>query len=412
MSAQPTDADKPIPVANRKMSATDWLVDLVIFAGVLGFGLLQLTLSVNLLIPDDFTRRLLGIRIVSPTDMAIVATFIMSLPVITRRRFPTMSFAVATALWIAFEWALSAPMLSLVGVLVTLFTLAYTNDKAHAMVGGLVALAAVFAVPLAGTSSTLTALLMLQNAALIIAVCFAGYSLRTSSRLAESAKARAEEQLRAQEAESSRRLEEERVAIAREVHDITAHSISAVSVQAALAERLIGSDPEGARAAIVHIREVSKTALEELREVVSVLRSGDAANTQPLQGIAEMPELVGYLEQAGISCKYHEHIADDAHVPAYVGTALYSIAREAVTNVVRHSGASKAKLDLGVDDGLAEVSVTDDGRGVGEGPWSGHGIEGMRERAKALGGTFDIRRLPEGGTIVVARIPVAQGGAA
>lgn len=406
----------------KQMSATDWLVDIVIFAGAFGFALLQLTLSVNLIVPDDFTRRLLGIRIVTPTAMAILATLASCLPLIVRRRFPCASFALCYGLWLIFEWGLSTSMLSLIAVLVSLFTLALTSGRNYTLIASIIAIAGVLAEPLIGVSSTLTSLLMLQNSALIAAVAFAGYSLHTSAKLAASAQAQADEEmklrqsealraneaLRAREAEASRRLEEERVRIAREVHDITGHSLSAVNVQASVAERLIDANPSAAKEALSNIRSVSAGALDELRQVVGMLRENDGADTQPLFGLGDMSQLVDYLESAGMDCELHEQISSDVHVSAYVGTALFGIAREAATNVVRHSGASKVCIRVVVKADYAEVSVSDDGCGIPDRADEGHGIEGMRERARALGGTFNISEGHEGGLSVCARIPLSQ----
>ncbi len=101
-------------------------------------------------------------------------------------------------------------------------------------------------------------------------------------------------------------------------------------------------------------------------------------------------------------------MSPQVHVPGYVGTALFSIAREAATNIVRHSGAKWARIALVVRPGMAEVSVADDGCGLSDDVAEGHGIEGMRERVAVLGGTFDIRSYHEGETRVVARIPLER----
>ncbi len=418
-------ARDPSKGANPSMQAIDWLVDVVIFAGAFGFGLLQLTLSVNLLVPDDFTRRLLGIRMVSPTFWAILATFLTCLPLIVRRKLPKICFASSFAFWLVFEWIFSIPMLSLIGVLVSLFTLAFQTDRNHTILACIIAVIGVLFASFAGTHSTLTSLLMFQNTALIIAVGFAGYSLNTSSRLAESARAeaeneaklrhiealRAEEALLTQQAKASKRSEEERVRIAREVHDITAHSLSAVIVQSQMAERLVDSDPDEAKRALAAIRDVSKSSLEELREVIGVLRAEGEAETQPLFGIGDIQQLASYLKDADIACEIDEQVSAGVHVPVYVSSALFSIAREAVTNVVRHAHASSVKIRIVVRQGFAEVAIKDDGCGISCEGEEGHGIEGMRERAHALGGSFDIRSYHEGETCVIARIPLSFGDA-
>ena len=219
---------------------------------------------------------------------------------------------------------------------------------------------------------------------------------------------RALEAERSREEEAARRVEEERVRIAREVHDITAHSLSAVSIQAAAAERLVDRDPAAAKLAIAAARTTAKDALEEIRGMIGVLRAGDpAAETEPTAGTERLDDLAAYLRRAGVDVALDAGGYDRAAVPAFVDVALYGIAREAATNIVRHAGAHAATIRLATGPTGANLSVEDDGRGAAaETDGRGHGIAGMAERVGLLGGTFAAGPRPRGGFRVEARIPL------
>lgn len=392
----------PIP-----MTSVDWLVDCVIAAGVFGFGLLQLTFSANIFVPDDFMRRMLGIQAVTPSLMGILATLAISLPLIFRRRFPWPVFVVTLLLWVIFEWTGGIESFSAVSPLIALFTVACECERTQTVVAALIMLIVMLFAASGGRDSGLTALLVVQNVALVIAVAFAGYALKTRSDYLEAAEARAAEAELTRETEASRRVEAERVRIARELHDITAHSLSAVSIQAAAAERLIDSDPAAAKAAIEEARATAKGALADMRSMVGVLRSGEDAELEPTEGTDRMATLESYLEGAGIHCDLLMFGYDRDNVPTHVDVALFGIAREACTNIVRHSGATKATIDLRELDDMVMMYVYDNGHGIGEGAEAngGHGIEGMRERVKLLDGEFSIAPVDSGGTCVRVVIP-------
>ena len=219
---------------------------------------------------------------------------------------------------------------------------------------------------------------------------------------------RALEAERSREEEAARRVEEERVRIAREVHDITAHSLSAVSIQAAAAERLVDRDPAAAKKAIATARTTAKDALEEIRGMIGVLRAGDpAAETEPTAGTERLDDLAAYLRRAGVDVVLDAGGYDRAAVPAFVDVALYGIAREAATNIVRHAGARSATMRLFTGPSGACLTVEDDGRGAAaETDGHGHGIAGMAERVGLLGGSFSAGPRPRGGFRVEARIPL------
>lgn len=398
---------------SKPQTATDWLVDAVIAAGAFGFSCLQLTLAVNLIVPDDFMRRLMGIQAVVPTAISLGAIALVTLPLAARRRWPWPVFLWTMLSWAFLQTEMSGIALSVAGPLVALFTVASARSRLEAAGACALAAAVFLLAPVPpGQARLLTQLTVVQNVALALAASFAGFGLREHQDRVQAIEERALAAERSRETEAQRRVEEERVRIAREVHDITAHSLSAVSIQAAAAERLIDRDPASARAAIGEVRRTAKQALEEIRAMVGVLRSGEeAAEVAPTAGTDRAADLVGYLEGAGVQASLSLEDYDRAAVPAFIDVALFGIAREAVTNIVRHAGATRAELRLATAGGRAWLSIDDDGRGFAYRPSevAGHGLEGMRERVRLLGGTFEAAQSPLGGFRIAVSVPLVKG---
>lgn len=398
----------------RRLSATDWLIDAVVALGAFGFACLQLTLAVNLLIPDDFMRRLMGIQAMVPTALSLGAIALTTLPLVARRRFPWPVFAWTLLAWAVLQMEMNGIALSVAGPLIALFTVASTRSRGEAMAACAVAVAVfLFAPAPPDQSRILTQLTLFQNGALALAAAFAGYALHEHQEHLRAVEERALAAERTRETEARRRVEAERVSIAREVHDITAHSLSAVSIQAAAAERLVERDPAAARAAIAEVRCTAKTALEEIRAMIGVLRTGEGpAETAPTEGTERMADLVAYLEGAGIQASLAMETYDRAVVPAFIDVALYGIAREAATNIVRHADATRAALTLATDvaTGWAHLIVDDDGHGLTGAQASAdhHGLLGMCERARLLHGTFTAEPSPWGGARIAVAIPLVQ----
>ena len=399
-----------------KLAAIDWLIDAVIAAGAFGFSCLQLTLAVNLLIPDDFMRRLMGIRAVVPTGVSLAAIAAVTLPLVARRRFPWPVFLWTILSWGLLQTEMSGISLSVAGPLVALFTLAAERSRGEAVAACVLAAAVfLFAPTPPDQARVLTQLTVVQNVALALAAAFAGYGLREHQDRVQAFEERALAAERTRETEAERRVEAERVSIAREVHDITAHSLSAVSIQAAAAERLVERDPAAAKEAIAEVRRTSKAALEEIRAMIGVLRSGDhGAEVAPTEGTERMADVVAYLEGAGIETSLAMEAYDRACVPAFIDVALFGIAREAATNIVRHAEAHRAAISLTVQGtapgAWAQLTVDDDGRGLapGEPAPDHHGLVGMRERARLLHGSFAATRSPWGGVRITVSIPLTQ----
>ena len=215
---------------------------------------------------------------------------------------------------------------------------------------------------------------------------------------------------RAQTAEEAarRRSTEERLRIARELHDIIGHSLGTIAVQAGVGRHLMANEPEKAAEALDSIARVSRNSLDEVRTVVAALREDDAAY-QPTPGLADLPDLVETIRSTGLTVQLTLP-TDLQAVPRQAGAAVYRIAREALTNVVRHAHASTASVQVDHHHGRVEVAVRDDGSGPDgeEGTKPGHGIAGMRERAEALGGRLTAGASSGGGFLVTASLPATS----
>ena len=211
--------------------------------------------------------------------------------------------------------------------------------------------------------------------------------------------------------EASRRaVGEEQARIARELHDVIAHSVSVIVVQAAAADDVFSERPDQARAALRSIEATGREALVELRRLlVAVQPDEDGEPAQPQPGLDRLVELAEPLRAAGLEVAVrHEGTEANGPLPAGVDLSAYRIVQEALTNTLRHAGASRAEITVRAADGMLELDVLDDGRGaVGRGSGgAGRGIAGMRERAAMLGGTLDAGPLPDGGFRVHARLPL------
>lgn len=236
----------------------------------------------------------------------------------------------------------------------------------------------------------------------------AGIALDARRRFLRESRARAEWTQRSREEEGRRRMVEERLRIAREMHDVIGHSLAVISLQAGVAEHLLDARPDEARKAVRAIRGVSKQALTELRSELAALRGEGLADAdrRPTPGLAALPALAAQMRDAGLLVKLDlPQRGDD--VPEIVSAAAYRIVQESLTNVARHAGTgTKASVRATLEPDRLELEIIDDGIGVSEPPREGGGLQGMRERAAALSGAFSAGTRPEGGFRVWASLPL------
>ncbi|MGY4858552.1 sensor histidine kinase [Cryobacterium sp. AP23] len=220
----------------------------------------------------------------------------------------------------------------------------------------------------------------------------------------------------------------ERVRIARELHDVVAHHVSLMGVQAGAARRILDSDPVTAARAIAVIEESARTAVDELHTMLGALRADDtdcdgaqpAHQSTSTRGLDQLAELTRENTDAGLSVRMHV-IGEPREVPGTIGLSLYRIAQEALTNTRKHAGAgATAELRLRYEADAVELEVTDTGRGARpagaadapRGEVGGLGQQGMRERVAAVGGTLELGNRPRGGYLVRARVPLVGASVA
>jgi signal transduction histidine kinase len=200
---------------------------------------------------------------------------------------------------------------------------------------------------------------------------------------------------------------DERMRIARDLHDIVAHHVSVMAVQAEAAQEVLAARPERAGKAMADVADTARTTLGELRRLLGVLRAeGDRAPQPDLDGIGDLVESV---RRTGLAVEVHTH-GERRPVGGLAGVTAYRIVQEALTNVIKHASAARADVELRFGEDELVVMVTDDGRGSdGGGAEGGHGLAGMRERLAVLGGALDAGPCPGGGFSVRARLPLGAG---
>ena len=228
-----------------------------------------------------------------------------------------------------------------------------------------------------------------------------GFVVRHRSLRAE----RSESRVATLESERELVLRAERARIARELHDVIAHSVSVIVVQAGAAEPLVEEDPEQARAAFRSIRSTAGEALGEMRRLLGILRTTeDELSLDPQPSVARLEPLLGQARAAGLDVSL-EVVGEPRPLTPGLDLAAYRIVQEALTNTRKHGRASQVRIALRYRSSELEVEVADDGSAVSPASNGGHGVVGMRERVVLYGGTLDVGPQPGGGFLVRAVLP-------
>ncbi len=237
---------------------------------------------------------------------------------------------------------------------------------------------------------------------------------------AEAAEARALELERSRHADGERALAEERARIARELHDVVAHGLSVIVVQAAAARRILDRDPEGAATALGQIEATGRDALGEMRHVLSAIRTEPEESWQPTRGLGDLDALVAELDRTGLPVavdhrrvdEWGEPVIDGGGdpadpLPATVDVTAYRIVQESLTNVLKHGGAgAEATVEVTRRPGRLDLRITDNGRGALAADGGGHGLRGMQERVEVFGGRFSAGPRLGGGYTVEVNLPL------
>jgi signal transduction histidine kinase len=323
-------------------------------------------------------------------------------PLAWRTRAPLTALAGVAAGAIVCAAAFHASWSASALVAVQLYTVALLGHRQRSMVvGALTAIAAVAAIVFIDGSVELTGVGF--RLLLVIVSLALGDTIRSRRALRAAARERAAREAREREQDAQRRVADERVRIARDLHDTLAHSLVEINVRASVALDL--GDSRDTSAALEDVKRASATALRDLRATLGLLRArDDTAPTAPALDLEALPGLLDRARSAGLRTDADLRIEGTA-VPSAIGGAAFRIVQEALTNVLRHADASAARVCVRADGRALEIEVTDDGRGDTVAA-AGLGLRGMAERAMALGGHLEAGPREEGGWRVHAMLPL------
>ena len=331
-------------------------------------------------------------------DKGIPLAVLQVAPLVVRRRYPRVVLAVVTAAWFVEGVAVRdvVPVATAVG----LYSVAANLSRDAALADGA---AAAFA-----TTITSLALGHWGNAVsylvLFVAAWVIGDNLGTRRAYMRALEERAERAERERESEAARARAEEQARIARELHDVIAHNVSVMVVQAAAGNDVFDSRPDRAREALQTIEASGRKALGEMRRLLGIVRA-DGAEYAPQPGLEQLDELVEQVRAAGLIVEVGIE-GVPRPLPAGIDLSAYRVVQEALTNTLKHARATRARVLIRYADDALEVEVHDDGAGSGSGDGSGHGLIGMRERVAAFGGSLDAGPASTGGFGVAARFPL------
>jgi signal transduction histidine kinase len=335
-----------------------------------------------------------------------------TLPLAARRRFPGTVLGISVASGLAIGALFLPPEFLGPAILVAVYSVAAYGSRWVALAGLAAAELGLAAVQLIqGRFGEPAA--WVQFALIIGAAWLLGYFVGDRHVYAARLEERTAELEQAREELARRAVAEERLRLARELHDVVAHSMSVIAVQSGVGAHVAESRPEEVGKALSAIEATSRATLEELRRLLGVLRqdSESQASLAPVPGLADLDSLLGEVAKAGLAVRLRVE-GTPSPLPAGVDLSAYRIVQEALTNVVKHAGPAQAQVTIGYRDQDVTVEVTDDGRGAaalaGDGRGgTGHGLVGMRERVAAFGGDLETGPRPGGGFRVAARLPLA-----
>jgi signal transduction histidine kinase len=336
-----------------------------------------------------------------------VLAALTSLALVLRRRHP-VGVLIAVAAGLLACLAVFHPNRAAVAVvMLAVFTVGFEGGRLRSLLVG----AAMAPIVVAGIFVTVGSALepgsIVAYVALVLGAVTAGDALRGRRALREAA---AEEVEREREAATQHRLDEQRLRLAHELHDALAHTLVGINVRAAAAARSLGSARGEGLVALEEITRASADALTELRSTLKMLRpAAGEAPLRPAQSLADLGALADGVRGTGLAVDLEIDATPD-ELPSSIGHAAYRIVQEALTNVLRHSTAARVVVGISQTDDELTVEIADDGRPLPrQRAGSGHGLQGMAERAVALGGSCEAGAVSEGGWRVCASLPLKAG---
>jgi signal transduction histidine kinase len=345
-----------------------------------------------------------------PDAVGVILVLLMCVPVAVRRRRPLAGLCaslVPATLLSALDHGVG---LAGVAVVVLLYSVASYGGLAAALGGLLLSLVVYGVGAAAGPLSTARWSDHVAVLVVLVAVWGGGRSLRLRRAYLAELRDRAARLELARAADTRAARAEERSRIARELHDVVAHHVSVMTVQAAAARKVLAADPELAGEALSAIESTGRTAMAEMRDIVGVLRADARAELTPQPGLRDLPALVEQMREAGLITTLSVE-GESGRVPAGVDLAAYRLVQEGLTNSLRHAGAgARAVVTVRHRRDELEVRVEDDGQGAAAAPQRpGHGLVGIRERVALYGGILTIGPKAGGGFKVRAKFPLKDG---
>jgi signal transduction histidine kinase len=335
--------------------------------------------------------------------LAAAPVLLQTLPLLLRRRYPLPVLAVVLAASISTRFVVGA--LPPFALALAVYTVASHTERRVSVSAGIATLAALPLVLIERTVGLDTGESLVHLIVFVAAAWILGDSVRTKRAYYRELEERAERLEREKEENVRRAAVEEQARIARELHDVIAHSVSVMVVQAAAASDVFGRQPERAREALRSIEETGRSALTELRRLLGVVRSRGEDRLEPQPGLAGLGVLAEQMRATGLEIDL-ELDAELGDLPTGVDLSAYRIVQEALTNTLKHAQAKRARVRLSRNAGELELEVVDDGAGPSDESGSGHGLIGMRERAALLGGVLETGVGEDGGFSVRARFPL------
>ncbi|MFC9246390.1 sensor histidine kinase [Streptomyces sp. NPDC057136] len=353
-----------------------------------------------------------------PDALGWVLLVVSVLPLVWRRSNPVLVLLAMIPVLMTYHGLDNAHSAPMPQTFIALYTVAVTGRPLRTILTGAVVLGAMVSV--VSSIDAHQGLELLRISGWVIAVLFCGVDVRFYRQYVASMVERAERAERTREEEAARRVAEERLRIARDLHDLLAHSITVIGVQTSVASHILTVDPdrldrEAVARSLDDIAETCREARAELRTTLQVLRAGSGESDGPLPDLAALPGLVRAAEAAGAQVDLSVRTPPGRLAPA-TGAAAYRIVQESLTNAVRHAGPGvRITVAVAPEPGspALRVTVTDDGAGPQEGGAGPRfGIVGMRERARSTGGTLSVGPRPGGGFQVAAVLPFQESAPA
>jgi signal transduction histidine kinase len=348
---------------------------------------------------------------ITPRGSTSVLALLATLPLLARRRYPLAAPLAALVGLLALSFLHSGAaweqLQLFLGALVAFWVIGSENTRRRAVIGLAVGLGVAVATVATDKGSRGVSDFVF-GIAITTAAWLGGLVLGSHARAVSEAERRAERLAVEHEQQAREAVAEERARIARELHDVVAHTVSVMVVQAGAAEQVLDGENEAARAALASIRESGKGALLELRRLLLFIREDAEQELEPQPSLDRLDELVGRVEAAGVQVDVSQ-VGVRRPLPPGLDQAAYRIVQEALTNTIKHAGRpAHASVSIGWQPDTLLISVSDDGAGgdAVDGAAGGHGLIGMRERAGLYGGELEAGPVRDGGFAVRARLPL------